>query len=62
MDRVDRTEADGPLIRTALSSLDRMGNHEIQRIMSQSNLAQTLAGLIQKKKDEAEKDALGKIG
>lgn len=59
MDRVDRPGAEGPLVRTAL---DRLGNNDIQRLMSNLNQAETLAALVQKKKEETEKDMHGKIG
>ena len=59
MDRIDRPGAEGLFVRTAL---DRLGNREIQRLMSDVNQAEILAAVIQKKKEESERDMNDKIG
>ncbi|WP_406191813.1 hypothetical protein OG331_47475 [Streptomyces sp. NBC_01017] len=59
MTRVDRQGSDGPLRMTAL---DRLGNREIQKLMADYNTADALSRLVQKKKEESEKDMLDKIG
>jgi hypothetical protein len=44
-----------------LESQDRLGNFEIQRLMSQYNQAETLASSVQKKLDDTAKGVAGKI-
>jgi hypothetical protein len=44
-----------------LEAQDRLGNFEIQRLMSQYNQAETLASSVQKKLDDTAKGVAGKI-
>ncbi len=45
-----------------LESQDKMGNFEIQRLMSQYNQSEKLASSVQKKKDDTANAVIGKIG
>jgi bacteriocin-like protein len=44
-----------------LESQDRMGNFEIQDLMSSFNQAETVASSVQKKRDDTAKSILNKI-
>jgi len=44
-----------------LEAEDRLGNHEIQRLMQIMNQAQTLASNVQKKTDDTKNAIIGKI-
>lgn len=46
---------------TSLDAQDRMGNFEIQRLMSAYNQAETLSSNVQKKLDETQRSVIGKI-
>ena len=59
MTRADRSGVESPIL---MSALDRLGNREIQRIMSDYGTTDSLIRLVQKKKDETEKDTIDKIG
>ena len=45
-----------------LEALDRLGNFEIQRLMSQYNQSEQLASSVQKKKDDTANAVIGKVG
>ena len=45
-----------------LEALDRLGNFEIQRLMSQYNQSEQLASSVQKKKDDTANATIGKVG
>ncbi|MEZ5891793.1 MAG: hypothetical protein R3C58_01395 [Parvularculaceae bacterium] len=45
-----------------LESEDKLGNFEIQDLMSRYNQSETLASSVQKKKDDTEKSIINKIG
>lgn len=58
----------GPLIGTAngskikdLEAEDRLGNFEIQDLMSSFNQAQTMASNVQKKMDDTKNSVIGKV-
>lgn len=46
---------------TNLDGQDRLGNFEIQRLMSQYNQAETLASSVMKKSDDTTSSIIGKI-
>ena len=48
-------------INNDLEAGDRMGNFEIQRLMSQYNQSEQLASSVQKKKDDTNNAIIGKI-
>mgnify|MGYP006921586368 CR=1 FL=1 len=48
-------------LRRDLEAQDRMGNFEIQRLMSQYNQSEQLASSVQKKKDDTNNAIIGKI-
>ena len=58
----------GPLIGTATANIkdleaeDRLGNFEIQDLMSRFNQAETMASSVQKKQDDTANAVIGKIG
>ena len=59
LSRLESTLAD---IIKELEAEDRLGNFDIQRLMSQYNQAEQLASQVQKKKDDTESAIIQKIG
>lgn len=47
--------------RKSLESHDRMGNFEIQNLMSAYNQSETLASSVQRKMDDTNRGVIGKI-
>jgi hypothetical protein len=46
----------------ALEDTDKLGNFEIQDLMSRFNQAETLASSVQKKQDDTSNAVIGKVG
>jgi chromosome segregation ATPase len=60
----DKIESIRKQLESAMKDLeaqDKLGNFEIQDLMSRYNQAETLASSVQKKLDDAEKSVIGKI-
>ena len=58
---LDADELNGVSGGKGLEAQDRLGNFEIQNLMSRYNQAETLASSIQKKADDTASAVIGKI-
>ncbi|MEM8790265.1 MAG: hypothetical protein AAGE80_01510 [Pseudomonadota bacterium] len=60
---LDDAQGAGPTFRTTVQTgaEDKLGNFEIQDLMSRFNQAETLASSVQKKTDDTKNAVIGKI-